>query len=183
MSVFEFTATLFGIVVALAMARTLGGIADLIRFRSEIRHKPLFLIWFSFLLLGNVVWWFSLWGRSESNIVSLYQFGVTFLVPMFFFIATRLLVPDESNFRTIEERYRDIRVPFLLSLATPFLLPPILTGILASDWSLGAYLIPMGVLLICGTLSSNVRLQYSVAISVAVIYIAFALQFRSSIGG
>ena len=184
MSVFEFTITLFGIVVALAMARTLGGIADLIQFRSEIRHKPLFLIWFSFLLLGNVVWWFGLWERrSGSDTVSLYQFGVTFLVPVFLFIATRLLVPDESNFRTIEERFRNIRVPFLLSMATPFLLPALLIGIFASNWSPGAYLIPVGVLMVCGTLSSDVRLQYGVAISVVVIYLAFALQLRSSIGG
>ena len=164
------------------MARTLGGIADLIRYRSEIRHKPLFLIWFSFLLLGNVVWWFSLWGRSESPTVSLYQFGITFLVPVCLFIATRLLVPDESNFRTIEERYKGVRVPFLLAIATPFFPGPILTGIFASDWSIGAYLIPGGLLLVAGTLSPNIRLQYGVAISVTVIYLAFAVQFRSSIG-
>ncbi len=182
MSVFEFTATLFGIVIALAMARTLGGIADLIRYRNEIHHKPLFLIWFCFLLLGSVVWWFSLWRLSESNAVSLYQFGFTFHVPVFFFIATRLLVPDESNFKTIEDRYSDIRVPFLLTLAVPFFPGPILAGVLASDWSFGTYLIPGGVLLVCGTLSPNVRLQYSIAISVTVIYLAFALQFRSSIG-
>jgi hypothetical protein len=182
LSVFEFTATLFGIVVALAMARTLGGIADLIRYRSEIRHKPLFLIWFSFLLLGNVVWWFSLWRRSESNTVSLYQFGITLLVPVCFFIATRLLVPDESNFRSIEERYRNIRVPFLLLLAIPFFPGPILGGIVLSNWSIGAYLIPAGLLLVCGTLSPNIRLQYSIAMSVTLIYLAFAVQFRSSIG-
>ena len=183
MSVFEFTATLFGIVVALAMARTLGGIADLIRYRNEIRHKPLFLIWFSFLLLGNIVWWFSLWGRFDSATVSLYQFGITFLVPVCFFVATRLLVPDESNFRTIQERYRDIRVPFLLILSIPFFPGPILTGLFAADWSIGAYLIPGGLLLVCGTLSPNIRLQYGVATSVTVIYLAFALEFRASIGG
>jgi hypothetical protein len=183
LSVFEFTATLFGIVVALAMARTLGGVADIIRYRKEVHHKPLFLIWFSLLLLGNVVWWFSLWRRSESDVVSLYQFGITFLVPVCFFIATRLLVPDESDFTAIGERYRGVRVPFLLTLAIPFFPGPILAGIVAADWSIGAYLLPAGLLLVAGTLSPNIRLQYGVAVSVTAIYLAFAVQFRSSIGG
>ena len=183
MSVFEFTATLFGIVVALAMARTLGGVADIIRYRKEIRHKPLFLIWFSLLLLGNVVWWFSLWRLSESDVVSLYQFGMAFLVPVCFFIATRLLVPDVSDFTAIGERYRGVRVPFLLTLAIPFFPGPILAGVFTSEWSIGAYLLPAGMILVAGTLSSNVRFQYGVAISVTVIYLAFAMQFRSSIGG
>lgn len=183
MSVFEFTATLFGIVVALAMARTLGGIADLIRHRDVINHKPLYLIWFALLLTGCVVWWFSLWERSNSASVSLYQFAVTFLVPVCFFIATRLLVPDEPDFKFIESRYENVRVAFLLTLAIPFFPGPILAGIVVSDWSVAAYLVPAGVLLVIGALSANIRLQYIVATSVTVLYIAFALQFRYSIGG
>jgi len=165
------------------MARTLGGISDLIRHRREIQQKPLFLIWFSFLLLGSVVWWFSLWGRSASITVSLYQFALAFHIPVFLFIATRLLVPDESSFRTIEERYNHVRVPFLLSLAIPFIPNPIFVGVSTSDWSIAVYLIPIGFLLICGTFSPNIRLQYGVAISATAIYLAFAVRFRSSIGG
>lgn len=183
MSVFEFTATLFGIVIALAMARTLGGIADLIRYRREITHKPLFLIWFTLLLLGNIVWWFSLWQRSNSDSVSLAQFATTFVVPFFFFIATRLLVPDESEFKNIESRYSNIRVPFLVSLAIPFFPGPIFSGIFASDWTIAMYLVPAGLLLLGGTASANIRFQYFIATTVTVLYLAFAAQFRYRIGG
>jgi hypothetical protein len=45
------------------------------------------------------------------------------------------------------------------------------------------YLLPMGAFLLVGTASSNIRLQYVVALAVTVAYVMFAIQFRSTVAG
>ena len=107
MSPFEFTITLISIVIALGIARILGGYADLIQHRKETEHSWLFLIWFSFLLLTHVGWWFSLWGSSRDEIFSLSQFIILLSVPCFLFIATRLLIPSEGEFHKNRETLPD----------------------------------------------------------------------------
>ena len=92
MSVFEFVVTLYSIVIALGVARVLTGYVALIEFRKEVDHLPLFAIWLSLLLFAHIVWWFSLWNNSDMPSISLSRAVVTFHVPAFLFIASRLLV-------------------------------------------------------------------------------------------
>ena len=183
MSVFEFVVTLYSIVIALGVARVLTGYVALIEFRKEVAHLPLFVIWLSLLLLVHVVWWFSLWNDSDAHSFALFRAIFTFHVPAFLFIASQLLVPGESALETIAERYTKLRVPFLVCLAVPFIPGPLLAGIVTGDWSLAMYLLPMGAILLVGTASSNIRLQYVVALAVTVAYVMFAIQFRSAVTG
>ncbi len=163
MSPFEFTITLISIVIALGIARILGGYADLIQHRKETEHSWLFLIWFSFLLLTHVGWWFSLWGSSRDEVFSLSQFIILLNVPCFLFIATRLLIPSEGEFHKITKRYQTLRVPFLLAFSVAFLPGPMLRGFNTGDWSIALYLSTVGLLILASTLSPNMRLQYGVA--------------------
>ena len=183
MSVFEFVAILYSIVIALGVARVLAGFVALIEFRKEVAHPPLFVILLSLLLLMHIVWWFSLWNRSDALSFSLLQAVFTFHVPAFLFIASRLLVPGESALETISERYAKLRVPFLVCFAIPFLPGPALAGIVSGDWSGAMYLLPIGTFLLVGTTSSNTRLQYAVALAAMAVYVTFAFQFRSAVNG
>jgi hypothetical protein len=182
-SVFEFVATLYSIVIALGIARILSGYVALIEHRKEVHNLPLFVIWLSMLLLVHIVWWFSLWNRSDALSFTLFQAILTFHVPAFLFIACGLLIPGESALETITERYNKLRVPFLICFSIVFIPGPLLAGIAISDWSIAMYLVPIGVLLLVGTVSSNIRLQYTVALSAMVTYLMFAIQFRSSLNG
>ncbi len=182
MSAFEFVLTLYAIVIALGVARVLTGYVALIEFRRAVVDVPLFFIWLSFLLLVHFVWWFSLWNNSAAQSFSLIAAIFQFHVPAFLFIASRLLVPSESELETIAERFAKLRVPFLVSLARPFV-TPLLGAIVTGDWSIVMYLLPIGAVLLLGTASSNIRLQYSVAMAAFLIYVVFAVQFRSAVSG
>jgi hypothetical protein len=50
------------------------------------------------------------------------------------------------------------------------------------DWSIALYLTTVGLLILAGILSPNMRLQYGVASIAGLIYLSFVLQFRSAVG-
>ena len=81
MSLFEFVVTLFSIVIALGVARVLSGFAGLIEFRSSIQHKPLFTLWLVYLLLAQIVWWFSIWDQSRTESMTLGLTIILFYAP------------------------------------------------------------------------------------------------------
>ncbi|MGK0224573.1 MAG: hypothetical protein ACI9ON_003829 [Limisphaerales bacterium] len=183
MSVFEFVAILYSIVIAMGVARVLAGFVALIEFRKEVAHPPLFVIWLSLLLLMHIVWWFSLWADNDSASYTLFKVVFTFHVPAFLFISSWLLVPGEAASETIAERHAKLRVPFLICLSIPVIPGPLIGAFVTGDWSVALYLLPVGTILLIGTISSNIRLQYSVALSAITIYLIFAAQFRSTVTG
>jgi hypothetical protein len=181
MNVFEFVITLYSIVIALSVARILTGYAALIEHRATINHLPLFVIWLSLLFLAHIAWWFSLWNRSEQSSFSLAWVIVTLHVPAFLFIACNLLVPGESARESMSERYEKMRIPFLVCLAVALIFSPLMMGINTGNWAVAAYLVPIGVLLLVGTASANIRLQYFVASTALLIDVAFAFSLRSNL--
>ena len=183
MTVFEFVLTLYSIVVALGIARVLTGYVALIEYRKEIANLPLFMIWLSLLLLAHIVWWFSLWNNNAAQSFTLFEAFMTFHVPAFLFMASRLLVPSESELETIAERYAKLRVPFLVCFSLAFIPGPLAGGVATGDWSTAVYLMTIGVFLLVGAASSNMRLQYFAAVTATVTYVMFAIQFRSVVTG
>ena len=183
MTVFEFVLTLYSIVVALGVARVLTGYVALIEHRKEILNLPLFVIWLSLLLLVHIVWWFSLWNNNAAPSFTLSEALMTFHVPALLFMASRLLVPGESELETIAERYAKLRVPFLVCFSLAFIPGPLSAAIATGDWSTTVYLLTIGAFLLVGTASSNVRLQYFAALAATVIYVIFAIQYRSAVSG
>ena len=183
MTVFEFVLTLYSIVIALGVARVLTGYVALIEYRKEIANLPLFMIWLSLLLLVHIVWWFSLWNNNAAQSFTLFEALITFHVPAFLFMASRLLVPGESELETITERYAKLRVPFLVCFSLAFIPGPLWGGVATGDWSTAVYLMTIGAFLLVGTASSNMRLQYIAALAATVTYVMFAIQFRSVVTG
>jgi hypothetical protein len=124
-----FTMTLYSIVIALGLACILSGYVALIEHRKQFEHAPLLFIWFSFLLVTHVVWWFSMWDRSNNERVSLVEVIFLFHVPAFLFIATGLSIPGESDLANMEQRFTKLRIPFLLSFAVVFTVAPLVFGV------------------------------------------------------
>ena len=63
MSTFEYMSVMHSIVLALGLARVLGGIADVARDWHRLETKWFFLGWLALLLVLHVGWWFGLWIR------------------------------------------------------------------------------------------------------------------------
>lgn len=181
MSVFEFVITIYSIVIALSVARILAGFAALIEFRANIAHLPLFVIWLSLLFLGHIVWWFSLWNWSQETSFSLAWAIIMLHVPAFMFIACNLLIPGESARESVSERYERLRIPFLVCFSVAFIPNPLMMGIATGNWTVAAFLVPLGVLLLLGTASANVRFQYFIATTALLIDVAFAFSLRSNL--
>ena len=180
MSAFEFTTVLFGFVVALGLARVLGGVADLIRCWSRVEHPILYSLWFSLLVLFPIGWWTSLWQFSAAKTITLFQVIMMFHVPIFMYVAARLIVPSESEFEHIDSRYESVRSPFALCMALPALIGPI-PSILFGNFEL-IYVAINGVLQGSLLIFRNKRYDYFVVCSCLVVYIAFIVQYRSMIG-
>lgn len=183
MSLFEFVITLYSIVIALGIARVLTGFAALIEFRGAIAHAPLLLLWLVYLLLVHIVWWISLWGFNTTDSLSLAAIVALFHVPAFLFIAARLLVPNEEEMNQFFDRFTKLRVPFLVCAAMPTIPMPLTFALSVGDWSVAAYLLPLGILLLLSTLTANIRAQYATAIAALGIYLTFAIQVRANVAG
>ena len=182
MSVFEFTITLSGFVVALGIARVLGGCADMIRHWRGIDRPGLYCSWFSLLLFLYIGWWVSTFRFSNSVEVSLFQIFLVFHVPVLIFIGTRLIVPVESEFLDIDSRYNEIRTAFLVFIAASTSVAPIVGLLIGKDFSM-LYLLLISCLLIALIPQSRRILDNIVSVSCCIIYLAFLVQFRSTVGG
>jgi hypothetical protein len=180
MSTFEFTSALFGFVVALGIARVLGGVADLIRFWRRAAAPGLYLTWFFLLLLIYLGWWVSIWRHADAVRVSLLELIVTFHVPAFIYLSTRLLVPTEGDFESIDERYDQVRTPFLCCLAAAGLFAPLLGLVVARDVGM-AYLLTMSLMQLSLIFVRKRAADYFVSAASCVLYLAFLVQYRSVI--
>ena len=179
MSVFEFTTVLLGFVVALGVTRVLGGVADLVLGWRRLRDPILFSLWFALLLLLPIGWWTSLWRMADASTVNLFQLLILFHVPAFIYIATHLVVPPESDFLKLDERYDTVRTPFTLCLGVPFFVGPGL-GLLNGSIEM-IYLWVMSVLLISLPFSKRRIYDYFVSATCLFLYIGFIVQYRSEI--
>ena len=65
MSVFEYLIALVSVVIGLAIARTLGGILQLVHHRDSVRVDWLPLVWTGTLLLWTVFFWWFTFGMAE----------------------------------------------------------------------------------------------------------------------
>ncbi len=143
MSTFEYMSVMHSIVLALGLARVLGGVADVARDWHRLESKWFFLGWLALLLVLHVGWWFGLWIRfGEMSDIGLWTFLVWFLIPASFYVASRLLIPDFKVGATpdLGQRFDEVRRPFFgcFVLATV----PVLPGLPAAaqpQWLLGIF--------------------------------------------
>ena len=183
MSAFEYVAVLLAIVIALGIARLLGGIADVIRLRCQLTSKTLYLWWCGFLLAVHIGWWFGVWHvlRPAAEFTLLAVFG-NFSVPASLYVASRLLVPDvgSASAPSLERRLDEIRVPFLVCVAIPWL-PGVISNLASGHTAAAGFLIVIGALALVGIPLSSKRWQLPLVILMSGVYLVFLVLFRTNI--
>ena len=171
------------IVLALGIARVLGGIADVARDWRELETKWFFLGWLTLLLALHMGWWFGLWARfSAMSEISLLTFVSWFMVPASFYVASRLLIPEfpEGAPPDLERRFTDVRAPFFACFVVSVLpVLPGLSGAASSQWLLAIF----GTLALIGVFVSDRRWHVGLLWSMLVTYLMFLAMARSSLGG
>lgn len=182
LSTFEYVSVVHSIVLALGIARVLGGVADIARVWRQLGSKWFFLGWLTLLLIQLIGWWFGLWARfgGMSGIGLLAFFG-WFMVPASLYVASRLLIPEfpDGDPPDLEERFVAVRGPFFACLIlsiVPAL--PTLPAALAPQWLLALY----GALALIGVFVSDRRWQIGLLCSMLVTLLTFLLVARSTLG-
>ena len=183
MSTFEYMSVMHSIVLALGIARVLGGLADVARDWPTVESKWPFLGWLALLLAVQLGWWFGLWARfSGIDEIDLPTFLVWFLVPASFYAASRLLIPEfpEGHPPDLEQRFAKVRVPFYACLAIGVLPPlPGLPSEPSAQWLLAAF----GGLAITGALVPSPRMHAMLLSLMLATFLAWLALARSTLGG
>jgi hypothetical protein len=170
------------IVLALGIARILGGVADIARVWRELTTKWFFLGWLSLLLIQLLGWWFGLWVRFGGMAeITLLPFFGWFVVPASLYCASRLLIPEfpQGAPPDLEERFAEVRGPFFACLALSVV--PAFPGLPADAspvWLLAVY----SALALIGVVVTSRRLQIGLLFSMALTLMTFLGLARSTIG-
>ncbi len=170
------------IVLALGIARVLGGIAGVARDWRRLEIKWFFLGWLALLLLLHLGWWFGLWIRfGEVSDISLWTFFFWFLIPASLYIASRLLIPEfhQGSTPDLEQRFDEVRMPFFACLVVVII--PILAGLAdaaRTDWLLAVF----GGLALTGLFVSDRRGHVALLCLMLVTFVTFLTLARSSLG-
>jgi hypothetical protein len=171
------------IVLALGIARILGGFADVARDWSQLGTKWFFLGWLVLLLAGHMGWWFGLWTRFRGMTeIDLAAFFVWFMIPASFYVASRLLIPEfpEDSPPDLDSRFARVRVPFFACLALA--VSPVLPSLSAAAhprWLLAAF----GALALSGVFIQSRFWHVTLLGLMLATYTAFLALARTSIGG
>lgn len=183
MSAFEYVSVILAIVIALGIARLLGGIADVIRLRRQLTSKTLYVWWCCFLLAVHIGWWFGVWHvlrpMAQYSLVAILGF---FSVPAFLYVASRLLVPDidPQSAPSLERRLNDIRVPFLVCVAYPWV-PGVISNLAVGNVPAAVLLMAVGALALLGIPLRGRRWQLPLVALMSAVYLIFLVLFRASV--
>jgi hypothetical protein len=170
------------IVLALGIARVLGGIAGVARYWRQLETKWFFLGWLALLLLMHLGWWFGLWIRfGEMSDISLWTFFFWFLIPASLYIASRLLIPEfhQGSTPDLEQRFDEVRMPFFACLPVGTI--PVLAGLAdagRTDWLLAVF----GGLALTGLFVSDRRGHVALLCLMLATFVTFLALARSSLG-
>ncbi len=170
------------IVLALGIARVLGGIAGVARDWRRLEIKWFFLGWLALLLLLHLGWWFGLWIRfGEVSDISLWTFFFWFLIPASLYIASRLLIPEfhQGSTPDLEQRFDEVRMPFFACLVV-MIIPPLagLADAARTDWLLAVF----GGLALTGVFVSDRRGHVALLCLMLATFVTFLALARSSLG-
>lgn len=184
MNTFEYVSVIHSVVLALGIARLLGGFAELVRYWRQLNTAWFFLGWLILLLSLHLGWWFGLWARFNAiTSISLSTYVIWFMIPATLFIASRLLVPEfrRDALPDLEARFEELRVPFFCALAV--LMLPDIPGLIAGTTPKNVWLIvAFSVLALSGALFRNKGWQKAVLGLMAVVYFTFLILARASVG-
>ncbi len=97
MTPFEHLAVLVSIVIGLAITQLLVSVHRLVQARARVRFYWLPLLWTAFLFVGQVEWWWSIWGQRKAVSWNFFYFLFILLVPVALFLAAAFVLPDVST--------------------------------------------------------------------------------------
>lgn len=183
LSTFEYVSVVHSIVLALGIARVLGGIADVARIWSDLKSRWFFLGWLALLLVQLIGWWFGLWARfGRMEEIGLVPFFGWFMVPASLYVASRLLIPEfpDGVPPDLDQRFDEVRRPFFACLVLSVV--PALPGLPTAPavvWLLPVY----GVLALIGAIVSDRRSHIGLLGVMMATLMSFLLLARSSLGG
>jgi hypothetical protein len=90
---FTYVSAFLSIVVALALAQLLGGVANILR-AKVVRWSATYLAWLAIMLFGCVDYWFSLWGLRAEEHWSLAYVGFLLVLATLLYLNALLFVPE-----------------------------------------------------------------------------------------
>lgn len=174
------------IVLALGVARLLGGIADVARLWHRMQTKWLLIAWLVVLLTQHIGWWFGLWVSFQSATqVPLSIFALSLSIPASLYVASRLLVPDlaGSDSADFADRFETVRIPFFVSLVISVGPYPAIRYFLYDAGPLMLLLFLFGAIALIGIFIRSIRWHYVLVGVIAMVYWSFLFLARGSIGG
>ncbi|MGD9980063.1 MAG: hypothetical protein AB7H66_14405 [Hyphomonadaceae bacterium] len=122
MTTFEFVSVLLSLVISLALAHLLTGVARLVRAKT-VKLSFLLLGWMGVALFECIDFWFSLWHARETGTWSLGYVMLWLLGATSVYLFAWLIVPEgDLEGRDLGEHFHDTRRQFLLAHAGYLLL-------------------------------------------------------------
>jgi hypothetical protein len=118
-SIFTFLSAMFGVLVALGIARLIAAMASFTTIREPIRIYWVHAAWILFLLLLYLHLWWSLWDLRAVESWNYFRYLFLLLGPATLYLSTSLLIPStdhEKNFDSREYYFR-VHRKFFTSLA------------------------------------------------------------------
>jgi hypothetical protein len=120
MSHFEFLMVLAGIVVAVAMTETVGGLGRLIRARGRVTFDWLHLGWSYVVLLFSMLYWHGMWPYQAIEFTYVGQIWLLVIPTLFLVIVAFALSPEIQGDADliVREYFLEKRRPIFAGLAT-----------------------------------------------------------------
>ena len=187
MTLFEFILVLVSLILAIGVTQLLQGVANIVRFRKELRRNWVPLCWMATLFVLTAAHWWSLWEMREA-VWTFPGFFYLLLPPTLQYFAISLLVSFslEPDGASLADEFQRVRVPFLGALLAWVILVMWDGAILGVEaaWNFLRLNQIFGVaMLVTGLVSSRWVVQKFVAVAVlaSVLFGSFLLRFLPGI--
>lgn len=170
MSLFEFIVGMISVVLALAVARLLSGVSELIQSRSNIRFALVHAVWVLNLFLLTFVHWWTLWVFRDLN-WNFLMFFYSLIGPSLMFFASTMITPRIQTERTVDLNayFLDTRryfLPVFVVMSLFFVLDGPFFGTEKLLNTARAAQILVIAIAACGLLSASSRVQKAISLAV-----------------
>ena len=183
MSFFEYISVIVSVVLALGIARVLGGLGELLVARREKKTYWVHSVWIGFVFLMHIRIWWSYWDVAAAPSTNLLAFLYMLIGPAAAYLAAYVLLPGGFP-NDADQHFYAIRKPFFalgIVLALYAALTPLILGYQSPAGLYAGAAFGM-VINVVGLLTENRRIHSVIAF---VALVGFSLSFlnRLTAGG